>query len=72
MAEAIDHKVTPVLVYPHARLSRPVSRQRGVIVAMTKTLGGHLLRRRARLTDAEVHSLYHQLVGMDWADVPAN
>jgi hypothetical protein len=64
--QAIGHKVTPVLVYPYARLSRPVSRQRGVIVVMTKTLGEHLLRRRARLTDAEVHSLYHQLVGMSW------
>jgi hypothetical protein len=71
VGEAIGHKVTPVLVYPYARLSRPVSRQRGVIVVMTKTLGEHLLRRRARLTDAEVHSLYHQLVGMTWADAPA-
>jgi hypothetical protein len=69
--QAIGHKVTPVLVYPHARLSRPVSRQRGVIVVMTKTLGEHLLRRRARLTDAEVHSLYHQLVGMSWSGAPA-
>ena len=63
---AVGRKVTPVLVYRFAKLSRPVSRQRGVIVLMTKTLGEHLGRRRARLTDAEVHSLHHQLVGMDW------
>jgi len=63
VAAAIGRPVTPVLVYSHAKLSRDVSRQRGVIVVMTKTLAGHLLRRRARVGDAEVHSLYHQLVG---------
>jgi hypothetical protein len=60
---AIGCPVTPVLVYPYAKLSRDVSRQRGVIVVMTRTLAGHLLRRRARLTEAEVHSHFHQLVG---------
>src|SRR4051794_25313181 len=35
--EATGHRVTPVLVSPYARLSRPVSRQRGVIVVMTKS-----------------------------------
>jgi hypothetical protein len=60
---AIGRPVTPVLVYSRAKLSREVSRQRGVMVVMTKTLGGHLLRRRPRLSDAEVHSRYHQLVG---------
>jgi len=64
LEDTLGHKVTPVLVYRYGKLSRPVSRQRGVIVAMTKTLGEHLLRRRARLTDAEVHSLFHQLVGL--------
>jgi hypothetical protein len=61
---ALGRKVTPVLVYRYARLSRPVSRQRGVVVVMTRTLGEHLSRRRARLTDAEVHSLHHQLLGL--------
>ena len=60
---AIGRAVTPVLVYPYAKLSRDVSRQRGVIVVMTRTLAGHLLHRRPRLTEAEVHSHYHQLVG---------
>jgi hypothetical protein len=60
---AIGRPVTPVLVFPYAKLSRDVSRQRGVIVVMTRTLAGHLLRRRPRLTEAEVHSHYHQLVG---------
>src|SRR4051795_3759370 len=60
---AIGRPVTPVLVYPYARLSRDVSRQRGVIVVMTRTLAGHLLRRRPRLTAAEVHSHYHRLGG---------
>lgn len=60
--EAIGYRVTPVLVYPHAKLSRPVSKQRGVIVVTAKALREHLIRRRVRLTDAEVHSLYHQLV----------
>ncbi len=63
---AVGCKVTPVLVYPFAKLSRPVSRQRGVMVVMPKGLGQHLLRRRARLSDAEVHSLHHQLIGMSW------
>lgn len=60
---AIGRPVTPVLVYPYAKLSRDVSRQHGVIVVMGRTLAGHLLRRRPRLTEAEVHSHYHQLVG---------
>jgi hypothetical protein len=63
----IGHKVTPVLVYSQAKLSRDVSRQRGVMVVMAKTLAGHLDRRRDRLASAEVNSLYHQLVGMSWA-----
>ena len=64
LEDALGRTVTPVLVYRYAKLSRPVSRQRGVMVVMAKTLGEHLLRRRARLTDAEVHGLFHQLVGL--------
>lgn len=66
----IGRKVTPVLVYSEARLSRPVSRQRGVMVVTAKALADHLARRRARLTSAEVNSLYHQLIGMRWTAAP--
>jgi Nuclease-related domain len=68
---AIGRKVTPVLVYSRARLSRPVSRQRGVVVVTAKTLAGHLLRRRTRLTRAEVNSLYLQVAGTRWGSAPA-
>jgi len=68
---AIGRKVTPILVYSRAKLSRPVSRQRGVIVVMARTLADHLGRRRTRLTRAEVDSLYHQLVGTSWGTAPA-
>jgi len=68
---AISCKVTPVLVYSRAKLSRPMSRQRGVMVLTTAALADHLGRRRPRLTAAEVDSLHHQLIGMSWAPAPA-
>jgi hypothetical protein len=68
---AIGRKVTPVVVYSHAKLSRPVSRQRGVMVVMAKALADHLGRRRTRLSRAEINSLYLQLAGASWSSAPA-
>jgi len=53
--------VTPLLVFSHAYLDRPVTRLRGVTVLPARMLAGHLARRRPVLTRAEVGDIHRRL-----------
>jgi hypothetical protein len=55
------HPVAPLLVFSRAYLDRAVSRRRGVTVLPGRMLAGHLERRPARLTPAQIDALHRAL-----------
>jgi hypothetical protein len=54
-------RVAPLLVFSDAYLDRPVSRRSGVVVLPARMLAGHLDRRPARLSPAQVDELHRRL-----------
>jgi hypothetical protein len=54
-------RVAPLLVFSDAYLDRPVSRRRGVVVLPARMLAGHLDRRPAHFSPAQVEDLHRRL-----------